>query len=94
MSTEIDKSTEEKHKHKWEVFVSDKLDREPNVCISRSPCSDMDDIIATVVRQLQGCKCGKTSWRIVRYEKERYRGDDVRRAAGLQPWGNLPGSHG
>lgn len=86
--------TDENHKHVWNVFVSDRLDRQPNVCISRSPCSAYDDIIATVVWQLQGCECGAKSWQLVRCERERFRGDDIRRAQGLAPLGNLPGSNG
>lgn len=81
------------HKHKWDVFITSDLIREHRV-ISHSPCSHADDIIGTAVIQLQGCKCGAQKRAVVGVEKERFRGDDERRAAGLSPLGNLPGSNG
>lgn len=83
----------EGHKHKWNVRITDDLIREDAV-ISRSPRSRMDDILAVKVIQLQGCECGAQRRAVVGYEKERFRGDDMRRAQGLPPLGNLPGSHG
>lgn len=84
---------DEKHVHKWDVFISGDLIREEGL-ISKSPCSEMDDIIGTKVIQLQGCKCGAVRRALVGIEKERFRGDDWRRARGLPPLGNLPGSYG
>lgn len=88
-----DTETVEKHQHVWDVWITDDLIREEQV-ISRSPCSRMDDILGTAVIQLQGCKCGAQRRAVVGVEKERFRGDDMRRAQGLPPLGNLPGSHG
>jgi hypothetical protein len=83
----------DEHIHKWDVWITDDLIREDGV-ISKSPCSTADDILAVNVIQLQGCKCGARRRAVVGYEKERFRGDDWRRARGLAPLGNLPGSYG
>ena len=84
---------ENDHKHKWDVWITDDLIRENRV-ISRSPCSHADDILGVAVIQIQGCKCGARKRAVVGIEKERLRGDDERRAVGLSPLGNLPGSNG
>lgn len=86
--------SDDQHKHVWDVFITADVTRIHDQVISHSPCSHADDIIATIVYQRQGCKCGAERNARVAFERERFRGDDQRRAAGMAPLGDLPGSWG
>lgn len=78
------------HEHEWKPGGT----TSQTELISKSPQSNLDDIIARVSYQTLVCNCGKVKKVQVGIDKERFRGDDMRRAQGLSPLGNLPGSHG
>lgn len=54
---------------------------------SPSPCSRLDDHLWTEILQRQTCACGAVRVVMLGFENLRRRGDDLRRADGLQPIG-------
>lgn len=70
------------HEHEWRDGAVTRQEE-----VSCSPCSRMDDHIWEWVIQHQTCTCGATRRLVLGYENRRRRGDDYRRANGLQPLG-------
>jgi hypothetical protein len=55
--------------------------------VSHSPSSTLDDHLWTDIVQVQTCECGETRRLLLGFKDRRRRGDDGRRAKGLEPLG-------
>ena len=72
----------DEHEHEWTNGPTLRQSEE-----SASPCSRSDDHLWDWIVQVQTCGCGATRRLVLGYENRRRRGDDARRARGLQPLG-------
>lgn len=72
----MDENTgEEAHDHEWQAHGLVREARE-----ARSPCSRWDDVLYDAVYAVQSCACGKVQKTHVSNERQRRRGDDLRKS--------------
>lgn len=70
------------HEHKWHPAGQTKRSR-----VSASPCSTWDDHLWDDIILLQSCECGEIRRTLIGFTNRRRRGDDGRRARGMDPLG-------
>lgn len=70
------------HEHQWQPQGTTTHFRE-----SCSPCSRADDHLWEEIIAIQACGCGAMRYLAIGFKNQRRRGDDWRRAKGLEPLG-------
>lgn len=72
----------DEHRHAWQNSALTERSR-----VDHSPCSTWDDHLWTDIIQVQTCECGETRRLWLGFKNRRRRGDDIRRADGMEPLG-------